>query len=163
MGLEKEKRNAKIIMDEDEFSKMNEAILSEKKSPSSESLADRDPRQLNSHLKFEFVDVIAEPDTTHSFDKVWICSNACFEVIRFVIYKFLTLFLAIPLSLIAGILFAVLSSLHIWFVMPCVKSCLLILPVVQTVWKSITEAFVSPVCESVGQCFSAVSLHVDKV
>lgn len=61
-----------------------------------------------------FEDVIAEPESTHSLDKVWICSHALFEVSKYVIYKFLTLFLAIPLAFAAGILLATLSCLHIW-------------------------------------------------
>ena len=61
-----------------------------------------------------FEDVIAEPESTHSLDKVWICSHALFEISKYVIYKFLTVFLAIPLAFAAGILFATLSCLHIW-------------------------------------------------
>ena len=72
----------------------------------------RDPCVLPLQVGFE--DVIAEPVTTHSFDKVWICSHALFEISKYVIYKFLTLFLAIPLAFAAGILFATLSCLHIW-------------------------------------------------
>jgi hypothetical protein len=45
---------------------------------------------------------------------VWICSHALFEISKYVIYKFLTVFLAIPLAFAAGILFATLSCLHIW-------------------------------------------------
>lgn len=65
-------------------------------------------------LQLGFEDLIAEPETTHSFDKVWICSHALFEISKYVIYKFLTVFLAIPLAFVAGILFATLSCLHIW-------------------------------------------------
>lgn len=61
-----------------------------------------------------FEDLIAEPASTHSFDRVWICSHALFELSKYLIYKLLTFLLAIPLALIAGILFAVLSCLHIW-------------------------------------------------
>lgn len=58
--------------------------------------------------------MIAEPVSTHSFDKVWICSHALFEVSKYVIYKFLTLLLAMPMAFAAGVLFATLSCLHIW-------------------------------------------------
>lgn len=66
-------------------------------------------------LQLGFEDLIAEPETTHSFDKVWICSHALFEISKYVIYKFLTVFLAIPLAFVTGILFATLSCLHIWW------------------------------------------------
>lgn len=65
-------------------------------------------------LQLGFEDLIAEPENTHSFDKVWICSHALFEVSKYVIYKFLTVFLAMPLAFVTGILFATLSCLHIW-------------------------------------------------
>lgn len=58
--------------------------------------------------------MIAEPVTTHSLDKVWICSHALFEICKYAVYKFLTAFLAVPLAFAAGILFAALSCLHIW-------------------------------------------------
>uniref|UniRef100_A0AC11AQ43 Caveolin 2 n=1 Tax=Ovis aries TaxID=9940 RepID=A0AC11AQ43_SHEEP len=107
-----------------------------------------------------FEDVIAEPVSTHSFDKVWICSHALFEMSKYVIYKFLTVFLAIPLAFAAGILFATLSCLHIWIIMPFVKTCLMVLPSVQTIWKSVTDVVIAPLCTSVGRSFSSVSLQL---
>lgn len=58
--------------------------------------------------------MIAEPELTHSFDKVWICSHALFELSKYALYKLLSLLLAVPLALVLGIVFAVLSCLHIW-------------------------------------------------
>ncbi|KAL8221292.1 UNVERIFIED_CONTAM: Caveolin-2 [Gekko kuhli] len=113
MGLEKEKADTKIFMDEEGFTRSSSPALSETEK-SLEKVLDRDPHGLNNHLKLGFEDVIAEPASTHSFDRVWICSHALFELSKYLIYKLLTLFLAIPLALIAGILFAVLSCLHIW-------------------------------------------------
>ncbi|KAM3832977.1 caveolin-2 isoform 2-T2 [Vipera latastei] len=113
MGLEKEKMDTKIFMDEDGFNRSNSPAPSET-DKNLEKAPDRDPHGLNSHLKLGFEDVIAEPTSTHSFDKVWVCSHALFEYSKYLIYKLLTLVLAIPLALVAGILFAVLSCLHIW-------------------------------------------------
>ncbi|XP_023560817.1 caveolin-2, partial [Octodon degus] len=107
-----------------------------------------------------FEDVIAEPRTAHSFDKVWICSHALFEVSKYVIYKLLTLLLAVPLAFVAGLLFATLSCLHIWILMPFVKTCLMVLPSVQTVWKTVADAVIAPLCTSAGQIFSSVSLQL---
>uniref|UniRef100_A0ACB8FQD5 Caveolin-2 n=2 Tax=Sphaerodactylus townsendi TaxID=933632 RepID=A0ACB8FQD5_9SAUR len=113
MGLEKEKADTKIFIDDESFNRSSSPALSDTEK-SLEKVPDRDPHGLNSHLKLGFEDVIAEPASTHSFDRVWICSHALFELSRYLIYKLLTLFLAIPLALVAGILFAVLSCLHIW-------------------------------------------------
>ncbi|KAH0616590.1 hypothetical protein JD844_027812 [Phrynosoma platyrhinos] len=109
-----------------------------------------------------FEDVIAEPASTHSFDRIWICSHALFELSKYLVYKLLTLFLAIPLALVAGLLFAVLSCLHIWIVVPFIRSCLMVLPSVQAVWKSMTDLLFAPVCRSVGRCFAAVDIRLDQ-
>ncbi|XP_005039379.1 PREDICTED: caveolin-2 [Ficedula albicollis] len=122
------------------------------------------PREGRSLLLFQlgFEDVIAEPELTHSFDKVWICSHALFELSKYVIYKVLTLVLAIPLALVLGIVFATLSCLHIWVVVPFVKTCLMVLPSVQTVWKSLTDVFVVPFFQSLGRCFAMVNIRLDQ-
>lgn len=65
-------------------------------------------------FKVTFEDVIAEPPSVRSFDKVWVWSHALFEVSRLWCYRLISLLLAVPVSLAAGLLFAVLSCLHIW-------------------------------------------------
>lgn len=70
-----------------------------------------------------FEDVIAEPVSVRSGDRVWIWSNALFEVSRVWIYRIVTTLLAIPLSIISGLLFAILSCIHIWWVYILLPSC----------------------------------------
>ncbi|XP_044136233.1 caveolin-2 [Bufo gargarizans] len=160
MGIEKEKADARIFMDEDEFNRSSAPMITEK---SYESEPDRDPHNLNGHLKLSFEDVIAEPDSTHSFDKVWICSTALFEISKYLLYKVLTVVLAIPLAFVLGLLFAILSCLHIWVVMPFVRTCLMVLPSVQAVWRGLTDSFVAPLFASMGRCFSSISLRIDRL
>lgn len=62
----------------------------------------------------DFEDVLAEPGSTHSFDRVWICSHAAFELLRFIFYRLLTTLLAVPLAFTLGLMFATLSCVHIW-------------------------------------------------
>ncbi|XP_067420067.1 caveolin-2 [Emydura macquarii macquarii] len=155
MGLEKERGDTKIFMAEESF-----ALAGPEKRE--ENGPGRDPRGLNTHLQLGFEDVLAEPASSHSFDKVWICSHALFELSKFVLYKLLTLFLAVPLALVAGIVFAVLSCLHIWIVMPFVKTCLMVLPSVQTIWKSVTDVLIAPVFQSLGRCFTTVNIRLDQ-
>ncbi|NWV66069.1 CAV2 protein, partial [Malurus elegans] len=182
MGLETEKADTRIFMDDDNFPRSGGPALSEAEKCAEDEL-DRDPHGMNSHLQgragpgrggrgrgsgprrllfqLGFEDVIAEPELTHSFDKVWICSHALFELSKYVIYKVLTLVLAIPLALVVGIVFATLSCLHIWIVVPFVKTCLMVLPSVQTVWKSLTDVFVVPFFHSLGRCFAMVNIRLD--
>lgn len=65
-------------------------------------------------LQVTFEDVIAEPVSVRSGDRVWIWSNALYEVSRVWVYRIVTVLLAIPASIISGLLFAILSCLHIW-------------------------------------------------
>lgn len=65
--------------------------------------------------QLSFEDVIAEPLSVRSGDRVWLWSNALFEVSRIWIYRVVTAVLAIPFSIIAGVLFAFLNCLHIWY------------------------------------------------
>lgn len=50
MGLEKEKMETSVIMDEDEFNRSIEPILGKKPNVYSEE-PDRDPKDINAHLK----------------------------------------------------------------------------------------------------------------
>uniref|UniRef100_A0A8C3VGE9 Caveolin n=1 Tax=Catagonus wagneri TaxID=51154 RepID=A0A8C3VGE9_9CETA len=159
MGLETEKADVQLFVDDDSYSRHSGFDYADPKKFVDPG-TDRDPHRLNSNLKVGFEDVIAEPVSTHSFDKVWICSHALFEISKYVIYKFLTVFLAIPLAFAVGILFATLSCLHIWIIMPFVKTCLMVLPSVQTIWKSVTDVVIAPLCRSAGRSFSSVSLQL---
>ncbi|KAL3852810.1 hypothetical protein ACJMK2_016425 [Sinanodonta woodiana] len=42
-------------------------------------LMNRDPNNINIHLEYNFEDVLAEPDGTHSIDCVWKLSFTCCE------------------------------------------------------------------------------------
>ncbi|XP_066505889.1 caveolin-2 [Hoplias malabaricus] len=157
MGLEKEKAETSVIMDEDLFNKSIEPILTKKEKIYSTDL-DRDPNNINAHLKVEFEDIIAEPTSTHSFDTVWIWSHAVFELLKFIFYRLLTTLLAIPLAFVAGIVFGLLSCVHIWVVMPLVHSCMMVLPSLQVVWASLMDIFVSPFFHSISKCLSSINV-----
>ncbi|XP_046889884.1 caveolin-2 [Hypomesus transpacificus] len=157
MGVVKEKSETSIIMDEDEFNRSIEPILS-KKEKIYFAPPDRDPHCINAHLKVSFDDVIAEPSSAQSFDKIWIGSHAVFELTKYVFYKTLTAVFAIPMAIVAGIFFGVLSCIHIWVVMPLVQGYMVVLPSVQVVWRSLMDTFVAPLFLSMGRCMSSVQL-----
>ncbi|KAK2857979.1 hypothetical protein Q7C36_005898 [Tachysurus vachellii] len=62
-------------------------------------------------VTFEYV--TAESASVHSFDKVCLWSLALFEVSRLYLYHFITLMLDVPVALLAGLLFSILSFLQI--------------------------------------------------
>ncbi|XP_010792917.1 caveolin-2 [Notothenia coriiceps] len=122
----------------------------------------RDPRDINDCLKVTFEDVIAEPVSLRSGDRVWIWSNALFEVSRVWIYRIVTLILAIPISIISGLLFAILSCFHIWMVGPC-SHCLRIgARWLQSLWSIVLSVVVRPFLTSAGRCCGGFSIHLAK-
>ncbi|XP_075926776.1 caveolin-2 isoform X1 [Petromyzon marinus] len=125
-----------------------------------EPVKTRDPKNVNEHLKISFEDVIAEPRDLHSFDKVWVWSDALYEVARIWSYRVVSLLFAVPLAVISALVFAVLSCVHIWCVMPCVRTCLICMPNVRTLWASVVNTLVMPLCDSAGRCCSSVYVHV---
>ncbi|XP_063072712.1 caveolin-2-like [Engraulis encrasicolus] len=125
-------------------------------------MIDRDPRGVNKCLKVNFEDVIAEPPSVRSFDKVWVGSHTMFEVSRLWFYRIISLLLAIPVSLVAGILFAILSCLHIWLIMPCVQLCLINMHWIKVLWASVLDIVIGPLCSSLGKCCGTINIHIAK-
>ncbi|XP_036388091.1 caveolin-2 [Megalops cyprinoides] len=122
----------------------------------------RDPYGINQHLKVEFSDVLAEPASPHSCDRVWIYSGIGFESARIWSYRCLTLLCAVPVSLLTGCLFAFLACLHIWCVMPCVQVFHSCLPCVRSLWLSVVNIFIAPLCSSVARCCSGLYVKLSK-
>ncbi|KAK7880920.1 hypothetical protein WMY93_032453 [Mugilogobius chulae] len=156
MGLEKEKLDSSIIMDEDEFNRSIEPILSGKRAPYADTFSARDPQDINAQLKVGFEDVIAEPSSSHSFDRVWVWSHAGFELVKWLFYRLLSTLLAVPMAFVLGVLFAVISLVHIWLVRPCIHTVFMLLPSIDVVWRSWTDSFVSPLMISARKIFSSV-------
>ncbi|XP_028302989.1 caveolin-2 [Gouania willdenowi] len=122
----------------------------------------RDPRGINDCLKVAFEDVIAEPVSVRSGDRVWIWSHALFEVSRVWIYRIVTVLLAIPLSIVTGLLFAILSCLHIWMVSPCIQCVHVGTNWLQSLWSVVLNVIVRPVFISAGKCCGGFSIHLAK-
>ncbi|XP_051865118.1 caveolin-2 [Pristis pectinata] len=120
----------------------------------------RDPEGMNQHLKVDFEQVIGEPSSAHSFDRVWAWSNVSFEVCKLWGYRIVSLLCAVPSSIGAGCLFALVTCLHIWCLVPGVRMCLLSRPTWQSCCRSLTDAIVAPICTSLGRCFRRVHLQL---
>ncbi|KAM6469451.1 caveolin-2-like [Liasis olivaceus] len=120
----------------------------------------RDPQGINQHLKLEFSDILAEPSSFRTFDRVWTWSGIIFESSRLWCYRIISLLCAVPVSLCSGFLFACLGCLHIWCVMPSIQLCTMAMPPVRTLWASILDVVVAPLFTSLGRCCSAIYLTV---
>ncbi|XP_019957021.1 caveolin-2 [Paralichthys olivaceus] len=122
----------------------------------------RDPRGINDCLKVTFEDVIAEPVSVRSGDRVWIWSHALFEVCRVWIYRIVTVLLAIPISVISGLLFAIFSCFHIWMVSPCIHCIRMGTRWLQSLWSIVLGIIVRPFLTSAGRCCGGFSIHLAK-
>lgn len=120
-------------------------------------LVQRDPRDLNRDVvRVEFEDVIAEPDSAHSFDGVWKASFTAFTVSKYWSYRILTALVGVPLALAWGVVFALLTFLHIWAVVPFVRSFLIEIQAVSRVYGVCVRAFLDPLFQAVGKVLSGI-------
>ncbi|XP_069832479.1 caveolin-1 [Dendropsophus ebraccatus] len=127
------------------------------------NLVNRDPKHLNDEVvKIDFVDVIAEPEGTHSFDGIWKASFTTFTVTKYWFYRLLSAIFGIPLSLIWGIYFAILSFLHIWAVVPCIKGYLIEIQCISRIYSICIHTFCDPLFEAFGKIFSFVRISLRK-
>lgn len=110
----------------------------------------------------DFEDVIAEPAGTYSFDGVWKASFTTFTVTKYWCYRLLTALVGIPLALIWGIFFAILSFVHIWAVVPCVKSYLIEIQCISRVYSIFVHTFCDPLFEAMGKCLSSIRVTTTK-
>lgn len=110
----------------------------------------------------DFEDVIAEPAGTYSFDTVWKASFTTFTVTKYWCYRLLTALVGIPLALVWGIFFAILSFIHIWAVVPCVKSYLIEIHCISRVYSICVHTFCDPLFEAMGKCFSSIRIRMTK-
>ncbi|XP_063165543.1 caveolin-1 isoform X1 [Candoia aspera] len=126
-------------------------------------LVNRDPKHLNDEVvKIDFEDVIAEPAGTHSFDGIWKASFTTFTVTKYWFYRLLSAIFGIPMALIWGIYFAILSFLHIWAVVPCIRSYLIEIQCIGRVYSICIHTFCDPFYESVGKMLSSIRATVRK-
>uniref|UniRef100_A0A8D1U687 Caveolin n=1 Tax=Sus scrofa TaxID=9823 RepID=A0A8D1U687_PIG len=126
-------------------------------------LVNRDPKHLNDDVvKIDFEDVIAEPEGTHSFDGIWKASFTTFTVTKYWFYRLLSALFGIPMALIWGIYFAILSFLHIWAVVPCIKSFLIEIQCISRVYSIYVHTFCDPLFEAIGKIFSNIHINMQK-
>nr|XP_033814340.1 caveolin-1 [Geotrypetes seraphini] len=126
-------------------------------------LVNRDPKHLNDDVvKIDFEDVIAEPDGTHSFDGIWKASFTTFTVTKYWFYRLLSTIVGIPMALIWGIYFAILSFLHIWVVVPCIRSYLIEIQCISRVYSIFIHTFCDPLYEAISLMFSNIRATIRK-
>ncbi|XP_006820949.1 caveolin-1-like [Saccoglossus kowalevskii] len=130
--------------------------------PESLDMVNRDPQELNPHVRALWEDVFAEPEGTHSIDGVWRCSFKTFNFAKSCCYKILTVLCAVPSSLMWGFCFAFQSFEQIWCVTPMLKALMIDMGAVKRYYTIVCGAICVPVCETCGACLSQIRITLTK-
>ena len=118
-------------------------------------LGNRDPNNLNDHLKVSWEEVFGEPDHTHSIDCVWKYSAKCFTLWKTLCYIIATTICGIPCATCWGCYFACVAFYHVWDCTPSLRALSIECAMNQKILKVISSTFCDPCCESIGKVFSA--------
>ncbi|KAJ8302361.1 hypothetical protein KUTeg_021348 [Tegillarca granosa] len=119
----------------------------------------RDPNELNPHLKVAFEDVLGEPANAHSIDCVWKNSYKCFNCGKNCCYKFLTTLCGIFIALYWGCEFAAIAFHHIWCFTPMLRLMSILMGCCQKFYNSIVSCCLAPLCETCGLFFSQIKVQ----
>ncbi|WAR27537.1 CAV1-like protein, partial [Mya arenaria] len=124
-------------------------------------LVNRDPNNINAHLKATFEDVFAEPDGTHSIDCVWKLAFTCFNMCKGFWYKLLTLFCGCCMACEWGFIFAIEIFNQVWILTPHLRLLSIQCAPIQKLWTIYLQCCVGPCCDACGMILNNVRVtHV---
>jgi len=121
----------------------------------------RDPTNLHPDIKVNFADVIAEPDGAHSFETIWGTSYKSYSLVKFWTYQIVTAVLAVPISILWGLYFALLAFCSIWCIVPCIKGFIIWMNFIKKVWGLMVRTFLDPLFESIGLIFTKINIALN--
>ncbi|XP_052250446.1 caveolin-1-like isoform X2 [Dreissena polymorpha] len=123
------------------------------------NLDQRDPNDLNSHVKSAFDDVFAEPDGTHSIDCVWALAYNCFSGCQGFWYKLITLFCGCFIACNWGIVFAFEVFRQVWYDTPCLRLCAIQCSPSQKCWTIFLQCCLAPLCDACGMYWNNIKIN----
>uniref|UniRef100_A0A158R5M5 Caveolin n=1 Tax=Syphacia muris TaxID=451379 RepID=A0A158R5M5_9BILA len=114
------------------------------------NMLDRDENDLNNHIVMDFSDVFAEPDSSHSWNWTWLSANRVYSFTSTTVYKILASLIAIPLAVIFGIIFGVLSVIGIYICTPLGRLLSVPCMAIAKAWNFTVRRLMDPVFASIG-------------
>ncbi|XP_030828395.1 caveolin-3 [Strongylocentrotus purpuratus] len=126
--------------------------------PQGLAMEDRDPDDINSHVKVSWHEIFAEPDGIHSQEQTWIKSYNTYNWSKNCCYSCCSTVCSIPAAFCWGVYFAILSFCHIWCVVPCIKAYMIKLVCATRSYAICIKAFCDPCYESVALMFSRIKV-----
>ncbi|XP_013086022.2 caveolin-1-like [Biomphalaria glabrata] len=119
-------------------------------------MVNRDPNDINLHVKVAYEDVIAEPDGAHSFNCVWSCAYRTYSCCKSFAYNLLTILSCLPLSICWGCLYAYVSFYSIWIITPLMRFYLINCGCCQKFYSACIQCYYQPCYEAMSYCFSNI-------
>ena len=119
-------------------------------------LLNRDPNELNGHIKASFEDVLSEPDGVKSVECIWLNSYACFSGGRNCCYSLLTMLCGLCIALYWGCIFACIAFDQIWCCTPLLRVTDINCKTMQKFYSLCCNCWLGPCCESLGLFFSKI-------
>uniref|UniRef100_A0A7E4W1Z5 Caveolin n=1 Tax=Panagrellus redivivus TaxID=6233 RepID=A0A7E4W1Z5_PANRE len=119
----------------------------------------RDEKNLQTAIDLGFSDIFGEPDAVRSFNGVWKSSNTLYNFVRNVVYKVLSLIIALPFAILYGIAMGVLSAAGVFIVVPI--ATLLTIPIgwLFKAWQFTIGNVFDPIFKSAGQLLSGIAVR----
>ncbi|NXA27009.1 CAV3 protein, partial [Ibidorhyncha struthersii] len=144
----------------EEQTELEERIIIKDQHTKEIDLVNRDPKRINEDVvKVGLAQHAAEP---YLFDSVWKTSYTTFTVSKYWCYRLLSAILGIPLAVVWGFLFALISFCHIWAVVPCIKSYLIEIQCVSRIYSLCIHTFCDPFFEALSKICSNVRVALRK-
>jgi len=118
------------------------------------NLSNRDHNNINQEINIDFSCVVGEPAAVHGLDPIWRLSSLLFSQTKLWVYRVLAALISLPLALLWGVVFSLISVVHIWAIRPVLRILDVVLDVLKKVLRGVVGATLSPVTESLGLIFS---------
>lgn len=122
------------------------------------NLIDRDEKKINETVTLQFEDIFGEPEGYHSVDCAWKATNCTFRWIRSIVYKLFALIFALPLAIVWGVLFALLTFVHVWLCLPAGKFLSVIGVTLAKIWSFLVRSVLEPFFIAIGSCLGGIKI-----
>merc|ERR1711974_359863 len=119
-------------------------------------LGNRDSNNVNVEIDLDFDDVLAEPSAAQGFDWVWRLAFVVFSQTKSWFYKIMAAVVAVPISIMWAVVFAVITVIYIWIISPALRLLDLKLAIVRRVVVGVMSVTVQPLAASLSPIFSQV-------
>nr|XP_039256823.1 caveolin-3-like [Styela clava] len=122
-------------------------------------LDERDPEDINGHVRVLFEDAFAEPEGSHTIDGVWTCSYKTFWAMKSCCYIVMSVLCGGPCACMWGLMFACQSMINIWCIRPCCRFYEINISCCAACIRTTVQCYLNPFCDAYSRLFSNIKFH----